>query len=90
VPRAQDHVDAVARVAAIAGSTLGALAVVLVAAVTLRARPLANALIVASVGAAAAASALTQTDVAAAAACFAAAAVLLYAATAVPRAGTRR
>jgi hypothetical protein len=90
VPRAQDHVDTVARVAAIAGSTLGAIAVVLVAVVTLRRRPVANALIVASVGAAAAASALTQTAVAAAAACFAAAAVLLYAATAVPRAGTRR
>jgi hypothetical protein len=91
VPHAQDHVDTVARVAAIAGSTLGALAVVLVAAVTLRRRPLANALIVGSVGAAAAASALTQTAVAAAAACFAAAAGLLYAGvTAVPRAGTTR
>jgi len=80
VPRAQSHVDAVARVAAIVGSSLGALAVVLVAVVTLRRRPLANALIVAAVGAAAAASALTQTAVAAAAACFAAAAVLLWAA----------
>jgi len=79
VPRAQSHVDTVARVAAIAGSSLGALAVVLVAVATLRRRPAANALIVGSVGAAAAASALTQTAVAAAAACFAVAAMLLYA-----------
>ena len=63
----------------------------LVAVLTLRRRPLANALIVASVGAAAAASALTQTAVAAAAACFAAAALLLYAGvTWAPRAGTTR
>src|SRR4051812_30379228 len=80
VPRAQSHVDAVARVAAIGGSSLGTLAVLLVAVVTFRRRPLANALVVGAVGAAAAASALTQTAVAAAAACFAAAAVLLYAA----------
>ena len=89
VPHAQDHVDTLARVAAIAGSSLGALAVVVVAGATLRRRPLGNALIVASVGTAAAASALTQTAVAAAAACFAAAALLLYAGvTAAPRAGT--
>jgi hypothetical protein len=80
VPRPQDHVDALPRVVAIAGSSLGALAVVVVALATLRRRPLGNALIVASVGAAAAASALTQTAVSAAAACFAAAALLLYAA----------
>lgn len=79
VPHAQSHVGTVARIAAIAGSSLGALAVVLVAALTLRRRPLANALIVGAVAAAAAASALTQTAVAAAAACFAAAAVLLWA-----------
>jgi hypothetical protein len=79
VPRAQAHVDALPRVVAIAGSSLGALAVVLVAAATLRARPRGNALLVAAVAAAAAASALTQTAVAAAAACFALAAALLYA-----------
>ena len=79
VPRAQDHVDALARVAAIAGSSLGTVAVVGVAALTLRRRPLGNALIVAAVAAAATASALTQTAVAAAAACFALAAALLYA-----------
>ena len=79
VPRAQDHVDTLARVVAIAASSLGALAVVVVAVATLRRRPLGNGLIVASVAAAAAASALTQTAVAAAAACFAAAALLFYA-----------
>jgi hypothetical protein len=90
VPRAQSHVDAVPRVVAIAGSSLGALAVLVVAVATLRRRPFANALIVGAVAAAAGASALTQTAVAAAAACFAAAAVLLYAGvTAAPRAGTR-
>ena len=66
VPRAQDHVDALPRVLAIAGSSLGALAVVVVAAATLRRRPLGNALLVAAVAAAAVASALTQTAVAAA------------------------
>jgi hypothetical protein len=79
VPRAQHHLDALPRIVAIAGSSLGALAVVVVAVLTLRRRPLGNGLIVASVGAAAAASALTQTAVSAAAACFAAAALLLYA-----------
>jgi hypothetical protein len=80
VPRAQDHVDALPRIVAIAGSSLGALAVVVVAVATFRRRPRGNALIVASVAAAAAASALTQTAVSAAAAAFAAAAILLYAA----------
>jgi hypothetical protein len=80
VPRAQDHVDVLARLVAILGSSLGALAVVVVAVATVRRRPLGNALIVASVGAAAIASALTQTAVSAAAACFATAALLLYAA----------
>lgn len=79
VPRAQSHVDTFPRVVAIAGSSLGALAVVVVAVATLRRRPVGNGLIVASVAAAAAASALTQTAVSAAAVCFAAAAVLLYA-----------
>jgi len=82
VPRAQDHVDAFARIVAIAGSSLGALAVVVVAILTLRRRPLRNGLVVAAVAAAAAASALTQTAVAAAAVCFALAAALLYAAVA--------
>jgi hypothetical protein len=89
VPRAQDHVDALPRVIAIAGSSLGALAVVAVGLATLKRRPLANALLIAAVAAAAAASALTQTAVAAAAACFALSAALLYAST-TPKAGGRR
>ncbi len=79
VPHAQDHVDAFPRVLAIAGSSLGALAVAVVAAATLKRRPLRNALLVAAVVAAGVASALTQTAVAAASACFALAAGLLYA-----------
>ena len=85
VPRAQDHVDAVPRVVAIAGSSLGALAVLVVVVATLRRRPLQGALIAGAVAAAAAASALTQTAVAAAAVCFAGAAALLYLAVARPR-----
>ncbi|MFL5952522.1 MAG: hypothetical protein ACJ76I_00235 [Gaiellaceae bacterium] len=80
VPRAQDHVEALPRVLAIAGSSLGTLAVVAVAFLTVRRRVLANVLLVAAVAAAAAASALTQTTVAAAATSFALAAALLYAA----------
>jgi len=79
VPRAQDHVDALPRVLAIAGSSLGTLAVVVVVAVTFRRRPLGNGLVLAAVAAAAAASVLTQTAASAAAVCFAAAAALLYA-----------
>jgi hypothetical protein len=79
VPRAQAHVDVLPRIMAIAGSSLGTLAVVVVALATLRRRPLGNALVVAAVAAAGAASALTQTAVSAAAACFALAAILLYA-----------
>jgi hypothetical protein len=85
VPHAQSHVDAFPRVVAIVGSSLGTLAVVLVAAATLRSRLVANVLIVAAVGAAAAASALTQTAVSAAAVCFALAAALLYAGATVRR-----
>jgi hypothetical protein len=90
VPHAQDHVDTLARVVAIVGSSLGALAVIVVSVATLRRRPLGNVLVVAAVGAAAAASALTQTAVAAAAACFALAAGLLYAAVTAFRPRTTR
>jgi hypothetical protein len=90
VPRAQEHVDTLPRVVAIAGSSLGTLAVVAVAVLTLRRRPLGNALVIAAVGAAAGASALTQTAVAAAAACFALAAALLYAAVTAFRPRTTR
>lgn len=78
VPHAQDHVDALPRVVAIAGSSLGTMAVLLVAVATMKRRPVGNALVVGAVCAAAAASGLTQTAVSAAAACFALAAALLY------------
>lgn len=78
VPRAQDHLDAGPRIIAIAASSLGTIAVLAVAAATMRGRPRRALLIVAAVAAAGAASALTQTAVAAAAATFAAASVLLY------------
>jgi dipeptide/tripeptide permease len=76
VPRAQDYVDTFPRVVAIAGSSLGALAVVAVAVLTLRRRPLGNVLVVAAV--------------AAAAACFALAAALLYASVTASRSRTTR
>jgi hypothetical protein len=78
VPHAQDHLAALPRVVAIVASVLGTVAVVTVAAATLRRRPLGNALLVAAVAVAAAASALTQTAVSAAAICFAFSAALLY------------
>lgn len=78
VPHAQDHVGVLPRVLAIAGSSLGTLAVVLVALATFRRRPVGNALLLAAVAAAGAASVLTQTAVAAAAGAFALAALLLY------------
>jgi dipeptide/tripeptide permease len=78
VPHAQDHLDSLPRIVAIAGSSLGTLAVVAVAVLTVRRRPLANGLVVAAIVAAGTASALTQTAVSAAAACFALAAGLLY------------
>jgi hypothetical protein len=87
VPRAQDHVDALPRVVAIAANSLGTLAVLVVAAATLRGRPRQGLLIVGAVAAAGVASALTQTAVAAAAAVFALAAVLLYLGVAGSRAG---
>jgi hypothetical protein len=90
VPRAQDHVEVWPRVLAIAGSSLGALAVVAVALATLRRRPRGNAFLLAAVAAAAAGSALTQTAVAAAAACFALASALLYAGATSRQAPPRR
>ena len=80
VPHAQAHIDLLPRVIAIVASSLGTLAVVIVAVATVQRRPLGNALLLGAVAAAATASALTQTAVAAAAACFALAAGLLYAA----------
>ena len=86
IPLAHDHLDLFpARVLAIAGNSLGTLAVVAVALATFRRRPLGNVLILCGVGAAAAGSALSGLGEAGTAAFLAAAAVLLYAGVASSR-----
>jgi hypothetical protein len=86
IPAAQDHLELVpARVVAIAGNSLGTLAVVLVALATLRRRPLGNAFILGGVALAAAGSAVAGLGAAETAAFVAAAAVLLYLGFVYPR-----
>jgi len=80
IPAAQDHVELVpARIVAIAGNSLGTLAVVVVAVATFRRRPRGNALIVAGVAVAAVGSALAGLGEAGTAAFAAVAVVFLYA-----------
>jgi hypothetical protein len=80
IPEAQEHLDFVpARLLAVLGNTLGTVAVIAVALLTIRRRPLANALILAGVAVAAAGSAIAGLGEAETAAFIAAAAVLLYA-----------
>jgi len=79
IPEAQEHLDFVpARLVAVLGNTLGTLAVVAIALLTIRRRPLGNALILAGVAVAAAGSGLAGTGVAETAGFVAAAALLLY------------
>jgi hypothetical protein len=79
IPEAQEHLDLLpGRLTALLGNSLGTLAVVAVALLTLRRRPVGNALIVAGVVVAAAGSGLAGLGVAETAAFVAAAAVLLY------------
>jgi len=79
IPDAQDVLDLwPARVVAIAGNSLGTLAVVVVALTTFRARPVGNALILAGVGVAAIGSGLGGLGVGALAPAIATAAILLY------------
>ena len=79
IPPAQDHLDLFpARLLAILGNGLGTLAAVGVAVLTIRRRPLGNALIVGGLAVAAAGSALVGLGEAGTAAVFAAAALLLY------------
>ena len=86
IPLAQDHLDLFpARVLAIAGNSLGTLAVVAVALVTFRRRPVGNVLILGGIAVAAAGSALSRLGEAGTAAFLAAAAVLLYAGVASTR-----
>jgi hypothetical protein len=80
IPRAQDHLAFVpARLLAVIANGAGTLAVVAVAVLTIRRRPLANMLIVAGVALAAAGSALAGLGEAETAAFVAGAVVLLYA-----------
>jgi hypothetical protein len=86
VPEAQDVLDIwPARVLAIVGNSLGTLAVVVVAVVTFRARPLGNVLILAGVAVAAIGSALGGLGIGALAPLLAVAAVLMYAGFLAPR-----
>jgi hypothetical protein len=79
IPEAQEHLEFVpARMVAVLGNSLGTLAVVAVALLTLRRRPAGNALILAGVAVAAAGSGLAGLGVAETAVFVAAAAVLLY------------
>ena len=87
VPEAQDVLELwPARILAIAGNSLGTFAVVAVALLTIRRRPLGNALILAGVGVAAIGSGLAGLGVGALAPILAAAALLLYAGFVAPTA----
>jgi len=80
IPAAQDHLDLFpARVLAIVGNSAGTIAVVAIALLTLRRRPVGNLLIVAGIVVGGVGSALVGLGEAGTAAFFAAAAVLLYA-----------
>jgi hypothetical protein len=80
IPEAQSHLDFVpARLLAVLGNSLGTLAVVVVALVTIRRRPLGNSLLLAGVAVAAAGSALAGLGAASTAAFVALGALLLYA-----------
>ena len=80
IPAAQDHLDFVpARLVAVLANSLGTLAVVLVAALTFRRRPLGNALIVLGVAMAAAGTAVAGLGVAGTAGFALAAVLVLYA-----------
>jgi hypothetical protein len=79
LPKAQDHLDFFpARLLAIVGNSAGTLAVVAIALLTIRRRPLGNGLILAGVAAAALGSALFGLGVSGTAASLALAVVLLY------------
>ena len=80
IPAAQTHLDVFpARILAIAGNSLGTLAVVVLALLSIRRRPVGNGLILAGVATAALGSALAGLGEAETAAFVAAAAALLYA-----------
>lgn len=79
IPEAQEHLELVpARLLAIAGNSLGTLAAVAIAVLTIRRRPLGNTLLLAGIAVAALGSALAGLGAAESAVFSAAAAVLLY------------
>jgi hypothetical protein len=91
VPEAQDVLELwPARIVAIAGNAVGTLAVVGVAVLTFRRRPLGNGLILAGVGVAAIGSGFAGLGVGALAPILVVAALLLYAGFVVPTAAPRR
>jgi hypothetical protein len=80
IPEAQQHLDFFpARLLAVLGNTAGTIAVIVVALLSIRRRPVGNALIVAGVAVAAAGSGVAGLGVAETAAFIAVAALLLYA-----------
>ncbi len=80
IPEAQKHLDFVpARLLAVLGNSLGTIAVVVVALLTIRRRPLGNSVLLAGVAVAAAGSALAGLGAAGTAAFIALGALLLYA-----------
>lgn len=78
VPAAQDHLSWLPRAVAIGGNSAGTLAVVVVALLSLRRRPVGNVLLLGGIGVAAAGSAFAGTGTGGAAVFAAVAAVLLY------------
>ena len=85
IPAAQDHVEWLPRAVAIAGNSLGTLAVVVVALATIRRRPVGNAFILAGVSVAALGSAFAGLGVSAASGFALVAVVLLYLGVVQPR-----
>jgi hypothetical protein len=78
IPAAQDHVDWLPRIFAIAGNSLGTVAVVVVALSTIRRRPVGNGFILAGVAVAAAGSTVSGLGVSAASGFALLAVILLY------------
>jgi hypothetical protein len=91
IPEAQGHLEFVpARLAAVLGNSLGTLAVVVIALLTIRRRPLGNALLLAGVAVAAAGSALAGLGAAGTAVFIAAGVLLLYGGFVLPALPRRR
>ena len=91
IPEAQEVLELwPARIAAIAGNSLGTMAVLVVAFTTFRARPLGNVLVVLGVGVAAIGTGLSGLGVGAMAPAIAAAAILVYAGFVAPTKARRR